>query len=54
VLADSVGVDGRCDMKSYSSSNSVHSVAVCVVVCELHMGCIHSINSDLCAHSLFC
>jgi len=54
VLAMSGGVDGRCDMKSYSSSNSVHSVAICVVVYELRMGCIHSIDSDLCAHNLFC
>lgn len=53
MLAVSGGVYGRCDMKSYSSSNSVHSVAVCIVVYEVHMGCIHSINCDLCAHNLF-
>lgn len=45
MLAVFGGVDGRCDMRSYSSSNSVHSVAVCVVVYKLHMGCIRSINS---------
>jgi len=54
VLVISGGVDGRCDKKSYGSSNSVHLLAVCVVVYELHVGCIHSINSDLCAHNLFC
>ena len=45
-------VDGRCDMKPYSSSNGVHLVAVCVVVYELHMGCIHSSDSYICEHNM--